>query len=304
MATIPSTFEPPARLAGLSKHFGAVRAVAGLDLTVRAGETVALLGPNGAGKSTTIAMLLGLTRPDAGSAELFGLPAADAVAAGRVGAMLQSGDLPPDATVGELVALARAIYPHPLPTADILATAGLAGLAGRRLEKLSGGETQRARFAFALAGDPGLLVLDEPTTGMDVAARQGFWAAVRRRAETGRTVLFATHYLAEADEFADRVVVMADGRVVADGSSTEIKKAAGNRTVSFDLAGGSTEGLDRLPGVRAVEVRGDRAVLASDDTDTTVATLIQDRGAVRDLEVTDAGLTEAFLALTGTEEEA
>lgn len=304
MATIPSTFEPPARLAGLSKHFGAVQAVAGLDLTVRAGETVALLGPNGAGKSTTIAMLLGLTRPDAGSAELFGLPATDAVAAGRVGAMLQSGDLPRDATVGELVALARAIYPHPLPTADILATAGLAGLAGRRLEKLSGGETQRARFAFALAGDPGLLVLDEPTTGMDVAARQGFWAAVRRRAETGRTVLFATHYLAEADEFADRVVVMADGRVVADGSSTEIKKAAGNRTVSFDLAGGSTEGLDRLPGVRAVEVRGDRAVLASDDTDTTVATLIQDRGAVRDLEVTDAGLTEAFLALTGTEEEA
>jgi ABC-2 type transport system ATP-binding protein len=294
---------PVTRFTALSKRFGAVTAVAGLDLTIRAGETVALLGPNGAGKSTTISMLLGLTRPDSGSVELFGATASDAVRAGRIGAMLQTGNLPSNATVAELIALARAVHPRPLPATDLLAAAGLGHLAGRRLDKLSGGETQRVRFGFALAGDPDLLVLDEPTAGMDAVSRQGFWEGVRRRAATGRTVLFATHYLAEADEFADRVVVMSRGRVVADGTSDEIKKTAGRRTVSFDLAGEPIEGLDRLPGVREVAVRGDRAVLASDDADATVPALMRARGQVRGLEVTGAGLTEAFLALTNAYEE-
>lgn len=220
------------RLAGLRKRFGRVQAVAGVDLAVRAGEAVALLGPNGAGKSTTISMLLGLARPDAGSVALFGASPARGVRAGRVGVMLQGGELPAQATVAELVALARALYPRPLPAGDVLAAAGLESLAGRRLERLSGGEVQRARYAFALAGDPDLLVLDEPTAGMDPAARQGFWTAVRRRAATGRTVLFATHYLAEADEFADRIVVLAEGRVVADGSGEQIRRTAGSVTLT------------------------------------------------------------------------
>lgn len=230
-----TTQEPAVRLTGIQKRYGPVRAVNGIDLTVHPGETVALLGPNGAGKSTTISMLLGLARPDAGSVSLFGAPPAEAVGAGRVGAMLQTVDLPWYATVGELIALGRAAYPRPLPTAEIVAAAGLAALTGRRIEKLSGGEEQRARFGFALAGDPELLVLDEPTTGMDVPARQAFWAAVRDRATAGGTVLFATHYLAEADEFADRVVVIADGRVVADGSSADVQReaAAGTLTDAF-----------------------------------------------------------------------
>jgi ABC-2 type transport system ATP-binding protein len=167
------------RLTGVAKSFGGVRAVTGLDMAVRAGETVALLGPNGAGKSTTIAMLLNLVRPDAGEVTLFGGPSAAAVQAGRVGVMLQGGELPSYATVAELVELARAIFPRPLPSAEILDTAGLAGLTTRRVDKLSGGQHQRAKFAFALAGDPELLVLDEPTAGMDATARQRFWEAVR-----------------------------------------------------------------------------------------------------------------------------
>lgn len=290
--------EPAVRLAGLTKRFRAVPAVTGLDLTVSAGETVALLGPNGAGKSTTISMLLGLVRPDAGSVSLFGMPPARAVRAGRVGAMLQECRLPWFATVGELIALARSIYPRPLPTAEVVAAAGLEALVGRRLERLSGGEAQRARFAFALAGGPDLLVLDEPTIGMDVAARVHFWDAVRRRVETGSTVLFATHQLAEADEFADRVVVIAGGRVVADGSSAEIKRAAGDRRISFRLPGTSTDALARLPGVRKLEVQGERIVLTSEDVDATMPALFQTHDGVRDLEVTSAGLAEAFLALT------
>lgn len=290
----------------LAKSYGPVAAVAGLDLSIRPSETVALLGPNGAGKSTVISLLLGLTRADLGEVRLFGLPPGPAVRAGRVGAMLQEGMLPWYVTVAELVDLARALYPRPLPRGEILAAAGLSDLAGRRLERLSGGQAQRARFAFALAGDPDLLVLDEPTAGMDVAARHRFWASVRRRAEAGRTVLFATHYLAEADDYADRVVMISHGRVVADGTSAEIRHAVGCRTVGFRLgsgpAGGTAGGLDRLPGVRAVEIRGERAKLTSDDADATVSALIRSRGPVRDLEVTGAGLTEAFLALTGDED--
>lgn len=291
------------KAAALAKRYGAVTAVDEIDLSIRPGETVALLGPNGAGKSTTVSMLLGLARPDAGVVELLGTTPADTVRAGRVGVMLQGGKLPEFATVAELVGLARAIYPRPSPIDEILAVAGLAGYADRRLDSLSGGESQRALFAFAVAGDPEVLILDEPTTGMDVESRQRFWSAVRARAAAGSTVLFATHYLAEADEFADRIVMLSQGRVVADGSSVDIRKVAGHRSVSFDLANGTLEGLDRLPGVRGVELRGARAVLATDDADGTVAALIQARGAVSSLEVAGAGITDAFLALTTNDEE-
>ncbi|MET7747572.1 ABC transporter ATP-binding protein [Micromonospora sp. NPDC005367] len=289
------------RLTGLTRRFGSVRAVDGLDLTIARGTTLALLGPNGAGKTTAISMMLGLAPPDAGTVALFGRPPTEAVRAGRVGAMLQDSGVVPTATVREVVELARALYPRPLATDRILATAGLADRAGRRLDKLSGGEAQRARFAFALAGAPDLLVLDEPTAAMDVAARQAFWSAIHRYAAEGRTVVFTTHQLHEADEFADRVVVLAAGRVVADGPPAQIRALAGGRTVAFDAADATPEDLELLPGVRSVQVRGDRVVLTTDDADSTVLALAAGRG-FRNLEVS-AALETAFLTLTavGTE---
>jgi ABC-2 type transport system ATP-binding protein len=289
------------RLAGVTKSYGAVRAVDGIDLTIGRGETVALLGPNGAGKSTTINMLLGLTPANQGTIEVFGSSPSGAVIAGKVGAMLQESGFATNATVRELIELARALYKDPLPTKEILATAELTDVAGRRLDKLSGGQSQRVRFAFALAGNPELLLLDEPTVAMDVESRQGFWASMRRFAATGRTVLFATHYLEEADDYADRVIVIAQGRIIADGSGEQIKKLAGGRTVSFELLDGKADGLKDLDGVTDVQIRGERTVLASDDSDATVRALVLSGRSYRDLEVVGAGLEAAFLALTSKE---
>jgi ABC-2 type transport system ATP-binding protein len=290
------------KLTGVARTFGAVRAVDGIDLSIAPGETVALLGPNGAGKSTTINMLLGLLAPTEGSVEVFGMAPERAVRAGRVGAMLQEAGFVPNATVREMVELARAVYPKPLPTGEILKIADLTDLAGRRLDKLSGGQSQRARFAFALAGNPDLLMLDEPTSSMDVASRQAFWAAMRAYAAGGKTILFATHYLEEADDFADRVIVVANGKVIADGPGAEIKKVVGGRTVSFDLDGASGADLDRLPGVTSVELRGERATLRSDDSDATVRALVTSGRPFGNLEIAGAGLEEAFLALTNSTE--
>ena len=283
---------------GTSKSYGEVRAVDNLGLSIKRGETVALLGPNGAGKSTTISMLLGLLPTDEGTVSLFDESPHEAVVAGRVGSMLQEAGLPGNVKVSELVSFVRGLYPEPLPVEEILKTAGLTDLSDRRSDKLSGGQTARVRFALALAGDPDLLVLDEQTAAMDVESRRAFWKSMRSHAATGRTILFSTHYLEEADANADRIVVIAGGQVVADGSGAEIKGTVGGRTVSFDLAGGSSEGLDWLPGVVSVELRGDRASLRSADSDATVATLIGERGTPRNLEVNGAGLEDAFLALT------
>lgn len=282
---------------GVVKAFGAVRAVDGVDLEIARGETVALLGRNGAGKSTTISLLLGLNEPDEGSVALFGGSPERAVRAGLVGAMLQEARPVPRVTVRELVAFVAGRYPEPLPVADALRLAGIAELAGRRVDRLSGGQAQRVRFAVALAGNPALIVLDEPTAALDVEARQAFWASMRAYARRGHTVLFSTHYLEEADAHADRILVIDRGRIVADGTGEQLKRSAGGNLVSFDLAGAGTEGLMLLPGVVSVEVRGDRARLRTDDSDATVVALAE-RGAVRGLEVTAASLDDAFLALT------
>ncbi|MFC5182908.1 ABC transporter ATP-binding protein [Actinomadura harenae] len=282
----------------VAKSYGTVRAVASLDLTIPAGQTLALLGPNGAGKSTTISMLVGLARPDAGAVEVFGDDPATAVARGRVGAMLQDGALVEGLTVKEVVGFVRGLYPEPLPLAEILATADLTDLAGRRADKLSGGQRQRVRFALAIAGAPKLLVLDEPTAAMDVESRRTFWASMRAYAAGGRTILFATHYMEEADENADRIVVMAGGRIVADGSAAEIKSRSGTRTVRFTLGDQSAAGLDLLEGVTGIEIRGTTAILTSTDADATTAGLYRTGLTVRDLEVRGADLEEAFLNLT------
>jgi ABC-2 type transport system ATP-binding protein len=279
------------------KSYGAVRAVDGLDLALHPGETTALLGRNGAGKSTTIGLLLGLDEPDSGSVQLFGGAPARAVQAGRVGAMLQDGRPIPRVTVRELVSFVAKTYPRPMPVDEALDLAGVREFGARRADRLSGGQIQRVRFAIALVGDPDLVVLDEPTAALDVEARRALWDSMRRFAARGKTVLFSTHYLTEADENASRIVVIDHGRIVADGSGDRLRRAAGGNLVSFDLAGRPSEGLSSLPGVTEVEIRGDRARLRSDDSDATVVALAEMR-AIRGLEVAPATLEDAFLRLT------
>lgn len=286
--------------AGAVKAFGAVRAVDGVDLEIARGETVALLGRNGAGKSSTISLLLGLNEPDEGVVRLFGGSPEEAVRAGRVGAMLQDSRPVPRVTVGELVGFVASTYPAPMPVAEALELAGIAELAGRRVDRLSGGQTQRVRFAVALVGNPALIVLDEPTAALDVEARYAFWDSMRAFTRRGHTVLFSTHYLEEADANADRIVVIDHGRIVADGTAEQLKRAAGGSLVAFDLAGTGPDGLADLPGVVSVEVRGDRARLRTDDSDATVIALAE-RGAIRALEVAPASLDDAFLALTSSD---
>jgi ABC-2 type transport system ATP-binding protein len=290
------------RLEGLVKSFssptGTVQAVRGVDLEIAGGETVALLGPNGAGKSTLIDMLLGLLRPDAGSVELFGRAPGDAIHDGAVGAMLQTGGLLRGLSVRELLAMMASLYPDPLPVDEVLEVTGTTPFAGRRTERLSGGQTQRVRFAMALVSDPELLVLDEPTVALDVEARHAFWMTMRGIASHGKTVVFATHYLEEADAYADRIVVMAAGRVVADGPPTEIKGMVGTRTIRATLTGAALDTLQRLPGVKTAELRGSSFVLRCSDSDRAIRALLDEFPQARDIEISGAGLEEAFLELT------
>jgi ABC-2 type transport system ATP-binding protein len=275
-----------------------VHAVRGIDVSIDLGETVALLGPNGAGKSTTIDMLLGLSRPDGGTVSLLGGSPADAVAAGRVGAMLQSGALIRDVTPRELLELMAALHPAPLPVSEALELVGLTEIADRRTHKLSGGQAQRVRFAMALVSDPAVLILDEPTVGMDVDARRGFWASVRAFAARGKTVIFATHYLEEADAFADRAVLMAHGRVVADGATSEIRARVGRRTIRATVPGAERATLFAMPGVTSAELRGDEIVLICADSDAAIRALLDVYPRARDIEIAGAGLEDAFVQLT------
>jgi ABC-2 type transport system ATP-binding protein len=275
-----------------------VHAVRGIDVSINRGETVALLGPNGAGKSTTIDMLLGLLPPDTGRASIFGRPPRDAVAAGAIGAMLQTGAVIRDVTVRELIVVMAALYPRSLDVDEVIDLVGLRDIADRRTEKLSGGQTQRVRFAIALVCDPDLLVLDEPTVAMDVEGRRAFWTTMREFASRGKTVLFATHYLDEADDYADRAVLMASGRVVADGPTTEIKARVGSRIIRATLPGVAAPELAALPGVTAAERRGDAVVLRCSDSDAAIRALLAAHPAARDIEITGAGLEEAFIELT------
>ena len=275
-----------------------VHAVRGIDISIAPGETVALLGPNGAGKSTTIDMMLGLTQPDGGEVTLFGRSPRAAVDAGEVGAMLQTGDLLRDLSVRELVALVASLYPSAMDVDEVLSVAGLSAVASQRTQKLSGGQTQRVRFAVALVPDPKLLVLDEPTVAMDAQGRRDFWAAMREYAAEGRTVLFATHYLEEADANADRAVLMAAGRVVADGPTTEIKSRVGTRTIRATLPDAAGDALSQLPGVNSAERHGEAVILRCADSDRAIRALLERYPAARDIEITGAGLEEAFLELT------
>jgi ABC-2 type transport system ATP-binding protein len=286
------------KVTGLTKSYGQVPAVRGIDLTIAPGETVALLGPNGAGKTTAFDMLLGLTRPDGGTVSVFGVPPAAAVRAGRIGAMLQNGSPPDLLKVREAVTLVASYYPHPLPVEDVLRLTGAGEFAGRRTTKLSGGQAQRAYFALALVGNPDLFILDEPTAGIDVEGRRDFWLAMRSATERGKTIVFATHYLEEADAFADRIVLIARGRIIADGPPTEIRAQAGSHTIRATLPGVDVASLGALPGVAGAERHGDAVILSCSDADMAIGALTRTYPAVRNIEVRGVSLEEAFMELT------
>jgi ABC-2 type transport system ATP-binding protein len=278
-----------------------VDAVRDLDLDIDPGEVVAFLGPNGAGKTTTIDMVLGLSEPTAGEVSVLGLRPRQAIARGLVSAVMQTGGLLKDLTVRETVAYTASLFAQTRGVDDVLADAGITDLADRKVGKCSGGEQQRLRFAMALLSDPALLLLDEPTTGMDVEGRRTFWSAIRADAARGRTVLFATHYLEEADQYADRIVLISQGRIVADGTAAEIKALASGRTVRATLPEADTDALASLGGVDAVEVRGDSVIVHAKDSDTVARYLLTETSA-RDVEITAQGIEEAFLSLTADRE--
>jgi ABC-2 type transport system ATP-binding protein len=289
---------PAVRLAGVTKDFGAVHAVRGIDLELQQGEIVAFLGPNGAGKTTTIDMVLGLSRPTSGTTSVLGLEPRQAIARGLVSAVMQTGGLLKDLTVRETVEYTASLFADSRPVDEVLDNAGITAIADRKVGKCSGGEQQRLRFAMALLSDPALLLLDEPTTGMDVEGRRAFWSAIREDARRGRTVLFATHYLEEADQYADRIVLISHGRIVADGTGAQIKALASGRTVRATLADVDTDALAALDGVTGVEVRGESVLVHAKDSDA-VARYLLTHTTARDLEITSQGLEDAFLSLTG-----
>jgi len=286
---------PPAlEVSGLTVRYGDTVAVNGFDLTIPAGSTVAVLGPNGAGKSTIVNAVLGLVPTAAGAVRLLGRRPADAVRAGSVGAMLQHGGLPSEARVGEVLDLVRRSFPTAWPLEDLVATAGIDGLLARPVDALSGGQRQRVLLALALAGAPPLLLLDEPTSAMDVEGRRAFWTTMRGLAERGHTVVFATHHLEEADAVADRVVVIAGGRVIADGSAADVK-ATPARRISFTAV--PERRLDDLPAVTSASRQGSTVTLTTADAEATLRALLADGAPLPDLEVRGASLEDAVLAL-------
>jgi ABC-2 type transport system ATP-binding protein len=285
-------------LQGARKRYGEVEALRGVDLAIGPGEVVAMLGPNGAGKTTSIALMLGLRRPTAGHARLFGLDPQDRRARSRVGVMLQESGVPGVLTVRELVDLFRAYYPRPLPAERVIALAGLGDKARARVSTLSGGQRQRLYFALAVCGDPEVLFLDEPTVGMDVEARQAFLTSIRELARAERTIVLTTHYLEEADALARRIVVIDHGVVIADAAPEALKARMPSKRVRFrTTAVLDAAAFDGLP-VTSLDQVGDRVRLLSAEPETVLRELFRRGVDIADLEVAGADLEEAFLALT------
>jgi ABC-2 type transport system ATP-binding protein len=289
---------PPALLERITRGFGERLALDTIAFEVGRGEVVGLLGPNGAGKTTLVRVLLGLIRPTSGSVALWGMRPDAPAARRRCGAMLQVGRVPETLTVREHLHLFSSYYGTPQPIETTLARAGVVGLADRRFGELSGGERQRALFAIAICGAPDLLVLDEPTAGLDVEARRSFWLHVRALIERGTSVLLTTHYLEEADAVSDRIVVLDRGRVVADGTPAAIKQRVAARKVRCvtTVPGDLVRAID---GVQSVAGDRDALVILTTDAEHLARELLARDSSLHHLEITSAGLEEAFLALTG-----
>ncbi|GGM56744.1 ABC transporter ATP-binding protein [Microbacterium saperdae] len=295
---------PAVELSGIVRRFGhgpnRVVAVDRVDLCIERGEVVALLGPNGAGKTTTVDVLLGLSEPDEGTARVLGTDPRHAVAVGRLAAVLQTGGLLSDLTVRETISVVAGLHGVSSRIAEVIERADLGAIARRRVGKCSGGEKQRVKFAIALLPDPDVLVLDEPTAGMDVTARRRFWEAMRADADAGRTILFATHYLEEAEQFARRTVVMNHGRVVADGATARLRASLGGRTVSATVPlSDITELVEELrtdPAVGEVSADADRLTVRTAASDVLAGRLLS-LGAT-DLEIIAPTLESAFTSLT------
>ncbi|GAA3285182.1 ABC transporter ATP-binding protein [Nesterenkonia halobia] len=279
---------------------GRVHAVDGVDLDVSRGEVTALLGPNGAGKTTLIDVVLGLTAPEQGSVEVLGTAPAHAVRDGRISALLQTGGLLPDLTAVETVRMIAALHRNPADVDEVIDIAGVRPFASRKVGKCSGGQQQRLRFALALLPRPEVLILDEPTAGMDVSARHEFWDRMRAQADAGATVLFATHYLEEAEQFARRTVLLDRGRVLADGATDEVRSRAGAAHLQVTWLPSPAELAalqEAVPDVREVEQRGSRLALRTDAPDAAAVHLLT-RTAAHDLTIRPASLEEAFQMLT------
>lgn len=283
----------------LVKQYGSQRAVDGLNLQFERGKISALLGPNGAGKTTTISMILGLQKPTSGEINVLGLPAGTPALRQRVGALMQDVKPADGLTVREVLQLFRSYYRNPLSLDRLLDISGLRAEAKKRASALSGGQRRRLAFAQSLAGNPDLLLLDEPTVGMDVESRIRFWDTIRGFAAAGKTMLVTTHYLEEADSVADHIAVIAQGRIVAEGTPEQLKSKAALRTVSFRTAHVPEEqALLRLTGVEKAESNGSRIRLYVRNTDIVLGELLQTDWGVADIEVQSATLEEAFRSLT------
>jgi ABC-2 type transport system ATP-binding protein len=288
-----------ANLAGVNKNYGNVRALRGVNFDVRAGEVVALLGPNGAGKTTAVKLLLGLMPPSAGTVRVFGADPTNPENRMRTGAMLQVGRVPETLRVREHIDLFSAYYQKPMPAPEVLATAGLEKLSERKFGELSGGQKQRVLFALAICGDPDLLFLDEPTVGLDVEARRLLWDEIRRLVGRGKTVLLTTHYLEEADALADRIAVINQGEIIAEGTPAKIKALTGGRKIRC-ITSLSMSHLRQIPGVKEVGEDREAVEIHTAEAERVVRELLARDASLSGLEVTSAGLEEAFLALTSS----
>ncbi|MCI3927101.1 ABC transporter ATP-binding protein [Paenibacillus sp. TRM 82003] len=289
------------RIEGLTKRYGEKVAVDGVTLEWRRGEVTALLGPNGAGKSTLVSMLLGLIRPTAGEVSAFGMKPGSRRFRESVGALLQEARPADGLKVREVLELFRSFYPQPLTLERLLSIAGLEAEATKRATALSGGQRRRLAFALALAGDPELVVLDEPTAGMDIESRDRFWDTIRELAAQGKTVLLTTHHLEEAERTADRVVVIDGGRIVADGTPEALKAAVTLRSVAFaapEAPQDESFWSEAFPGVERVEREGGRIRLYAEDTDALLQALIRSAWNIRDIQVREATLEDAFRQMT------
>ena len=300
---MPHNHEPIARLDGAIKRYGPLTALDGANLQLQRGELLALLGPNGAGKTTAIGLLLGLLRADAGTVQLFGQDPQQIEARRRIGVMLQNAELPPTLRVGELLRLTASYYPAPRTALEAAELAGVSDLLKRPYAKLSGGQQRRVQFALALCGRPELLFLDEPTVGMDIEARQKLWAAIRQLLAEGCSVLLTTHYLEEAEALADRVCVMARGRMIHEGTVEELRARVALKRIRC-LSALSVDVLRGWPEISELRRENDRLHIAAADAETVVRRLLAADPELRELEVQRAGLAEAFTELTRDAEEA